>query len=232
MAMRVGATMAAVVTAAAAAGYYALHDRATFYPGEWPRKFGDLMVIVKEEATNWTAHSIKLTVTWSPEDKVTGKLVEKHNWSTQSSREAGLKELEIFVKNTYASGGTVDATKAAARPTEGAKIGSEIREALKETVISFDESGKLSEDTVTSIPTKIKDRAGKEHSISVYRFGDIDAVVDEMATGASIRSTVLYSPNDKMNDQSFEGAASTIKQSRLVGFQCIETLACHYYKKV
>jgi hypothetical protein len=96
MAYYVGAV--AVVGAA----YDYLRDSITHHPGEYTKTLAGIDVVIKEQATNWNAHKIKLTIIWSPENKANGISAEKHTWHASSSRKHCLKALEEKITNIYA----------------------------------------------------------------------------------------------------------------------------------
>jgi hypothetical protein len=82
-------------------GYYTLKDWLTHHSGDYAKTLAGIEVTVREQATNWNAHKIRITITWSPEDKVTGQSAEKHTWHARSSRENCFKELEQIVSKAY-----------------------------------------------------------------------------------------------------------------------------------
>lgn len=82
-------------------GYRAIEDWLSHHPSEVPKTLAGVEVIIKEEATKWNAHKIKLTITWSPENKVTGRWAEKDTWHAKTSREKCFKVLEDIVKKAY-----------------------------------------------------------------------------------------------------------------------------------
>lgn len=82
--------------------YDYMRDWLGHHPGDYPKTFGNVEVIIREQATNWNAHKIKLTILWSPENKANGFSAEKHTWHASSSRNECLKELEKKVHGVYA----------------------------------------------------------------------------------------------------------------------------------
>lgn len=65
------------------------------------KQIGGQWVTVKEKVTNWNAHRIKVEITQSPYDKVTGIFIEQHTWSAESSRKACYEALQAIVQTTY-----------------------------------------------------------------------------------------------------------------------------------
>ncbi len=82
-------------------GYQVLGDWLLHHPRDYPKTLAKTEVVIKEQATNWNSHKIKLEIVWSPEGKVTGRTAEKHTWHARSSREECFKVLEEIVKKAY-----------------------------------------------------------------------------------------------------------------------------------
>lgn len=92
---------AGLTTVVAYAGYKAMGDWLSHHPGDWSKEFGGVPVVIREQATNWNAHKIRLTIVWSPDDKVTGASAEHHTWHARNSRDACLKDLERVIRGVY-----------------------------------------------------------------------------------------------------------------------------------
>ena len=73
----------------------------THYPDDNPIELAGRTVVIREQATNWTAHKIKLTIVWSPDNKVTGQSAERHEWSATSAHDECLKVLTKIVREAY-----------------------------------------------------------------------------------------------------------------------------------
>lgn len=82
-------------------GYQTIGDWLSHHPRQYAKVLSHVEVVIKEQATNWNAHKIKLTITWSPDDKVTGKSAEHHTWHASSSRNACFDELAKKVELAY-----------------------------------------------------------------------------------------------------------------------------------
>ena len=124
---------------------------------------------------------------------------------------------------------------AVAEASIGAAIGSEIRQAvLKNVKPVFNSIGKLAEEILTKIPKMITDKLKHHHHVYVKEYSGVDIIIDELATdtiGHRLRLTVLWSPEDKMNDKTFESSGRSAEKARDDVLKCIEALAKYYYKK-
>ncbi len=116
----------------------------------------------------------------------------------------------------------------------GVAIGKEMRtEVLKTAKPIFDSLGKLTVAVITAIPNMIKDKLGHSHYLNVIEYSGVDIVIDEIATdllARRIRLTVLWSPEDKMTNKTFESKGYSASSARNSCLSCIEALAKYYYK--
>ncbi len=71
------------------------------HPEDHPTTLAGVELVIREQATNWNAHKIKLTIIWSPENKLDGHSAEKHTWSASNSRTQCENELSQLVLATY-----------------------------------------------------------------------------------------------------------------------------------
>ncbi len=100
-----------ILSAAGAAGvtgiagavwaYNSISDWLGHHPGDRVRTLAGIDVIVREQALNWNAHKLRLTIIWSPEGRVNDGFAEKHTWHARSSRKECLRELETVVAEAY-----------------------------------------------------------------------------------------------------------------------------------
>ncbi len=115
----------------------------------------------------------------------------------------------------------------------GVAIGKEIRtEILKSIKPIFNSLGKLAVGVITKVPNLIMDKLNKSHHVCVKEYSGVDIIIDEVATdviGHRLRLTVLWSPEDKMTDKTFESSGLSAKQARNDGLSCIQALAKYYY---
>jgi hypothetical protein len=112
-------------------------------------------------------------------------------------------------------------------------LGTEIREQILKTAKPiFSTAGKLAEDFVKKVDTVIRDTLGHSHHTYAANVCGVDLVLDELATdiwGHRIRLTVLWSPEDKMNDKFYEGSGNSAAKARAQAMGCLQVLAKYYY---
>lgn len=109
------------------------------------------------------------------------------------------------------------------------------QEVLKVVTPVFDSAGKLLVNIAKKIEMIITDALNHHHHVCPKTFFGVDIVIDEIATDVCaycIKLTVLWSPNNKMNDIEFENSGKNTQAARDGAMKCIETVAkYHYFKK-
>lgn len=116
----------------------------------------------------------------------------------------------------------------------GQFIGNQGRAQLAKTAnVAFDAVGRVTQQFIEQA-AKIAIDATEHHARNyVKQFAGIDLIINEIATsvdGRTIRLTVVLSPDDKINDKTFESRGSTSADARSKCEGCITTVVKWNYR--
>ncbi len=79
----------------------ALDDGIDHHPHDGAKTIYGIDLIMEELALDVIGHHLKLTILWSPDDKLNGKFFVNSGKHAKSARDKVIRCFEVLVKNTY-----------------------------------------------------------------------------------------------------------------------------------